>query len=486
MMNTGISQARKVLIVSSHPLFGQGLRRLLQERPQADVQVVSIVPSVEEAVAALTTVDPDLVIVDYDDERVNRDEFLARFVEGEKRLRVVLLSLKEGGSEAIVYDRRTLAASQIDDWLKEWTFSQSVRKSRRRLFNKTRTADRKADLRRANMKHGIFATLLVVALAILVSLGLDSARLLPVAASVQAGPIDDLFRFHFRAIAILFALIVGLMVYSIFIFRRRKGDETDAPHIEGNPRLEVLWTIVPLGAVLYISALGAVTLGEIQRPDPRPLEVNVYGTQWSWRFEYPELGVSSTELVLPVNKQVLLRLSSTDVIHSFWVPEFRVKQDALPGGEDMIRDLRVTPNLEGDYKVRCAEMCGVQHAYMEADVSVLSQSGYDAWVAEQTASLSDDPVARGQRWSQQFGCLACHTIDGATGLGPTWQGLYGHEVEMEDGTIIVVDEAYLLESITDPGAKIVKGFNNIMPANIADPMTEDQILDVIEFIKSLQ
>src|SRR5512139_3940965 len=110
-------EKRRVLIVSSHPLFGQGLRSLLQQRPEADVHVVGIVSSVDQAIAALNTAQPDLVIVDYDDEQVNRDEFLARFVEGERRLRVVLLSLKEGGSEAIVYDRRTLAASQIDDWL---------------------------------------------------------------------------------------------------------------------------------------------------------------------------------------------------------------------------------------------------------------------------------------------------------------------------------------------------------------------------------
>jgi chemotaxis response regulator CheB len=117
---------RRVLIVSSHPLFGQGLRKLLHERKEPDVTVVDIIASVEEAVKAIDRVHPDLVIVDYDDERVNRDEFLAHFLEGARELRVVLLSLKEGGSQAVVYDRRTLSAAQIDDWLKEWNYSNQT------------------------------------------------------------------------------------------------------------------------------------------------------------------------------------------------------------------------------------------------------------------------------------------------------------------------------------------------------------------------
>jgi cytochrome c oxidase subunit II len=290
---------------------------------------------------------------------------------------------------------------------------------------------------------------------------------------------------HFRIIAFLFALIVGLMLYSILVFRRRPGDESDADHVEGNTKLEVLWTILPLAVVIYVSYLGAVILGDITRPDPRALEVRVIASQWSWRFEYPEWQLTTNELVLPANKQVVLKMISTDVIHSFWVPEFRVKQDILPGGEDMVRELRVTPNLEGEYTLRCAEMCGRLHANMEAPVRVLSQASFDDWVTDQSQAVPEDPIERGRFWAQQYGCLACHSTDGSPLIGPTWQNVYMHEVPLEDGTTVIADEAYLYESIVDPGAKIVQGFPNIMP-NLADAMTEEQITEIIEFIKTLE
>jgi cytochrome c oxidase subunit II len=494
---------RRVLIVSSHPLFGKGLRNLLQDRKEADVVVVGIVSSVEEAVNALNNVTPDLVIVDYDDDKVNRDEFLAHFVEGAQRLRVVLLSLKEGGSQAIVYDRRSLAASEIDDWLKEWNdtgkspvpAAQGAGKS---VFTKTGPAffrsrfrqgirnDQGSEFeqRRTSMKHFLFAIGLVIALTALTVFGLRALPLLPTAASLQAQPIDELFSYHFFLIAFLFSLIVGFMLYSIIVFRRKPGDESDGDHIEGNTRLEILWTLAPLAAVVFFSYLGAVILGEIERPDPRPMEVNIVASQWSWRFEYPDNEVISNELVLPINQQVLFRMVSTDVIHSFWVPEFRVKQDILPGGENMIRELRVTPNLVGDFTLRCAEMCGEQHSIMEAPVKVVSQNDFVAWLDEQAALVPEDPIDRGQLWARQNGCLACHTTDGTPGIGPTWKDVYGHEVLLDDGSTVFADEEYLYESITQPGEKIVAGFSNIMP-NLSEQLTEEQIQEIIEFIKSL-
>ncbi|MFU8773049.1 MAG: cytochrome c oxidase subunit II, partial [Anaerolineales bacterium] len=192
--------------------------------------------------------------------------------------------------------------------------------------------------------------------------------------------IDELFNIHFLAIVVLFALIVGLMVFSILVFRRKPGDKTDGPHVEGSSNLEVIWTIVPLIAVLVIAFVGADVLGAVERPEPRPLEVRVVSSQWNWLFEYPDYGIISPELVLPIDQQALLLLTSTDVIHSFWVPEFRVKQDALPGGEDMVRPLRITPTQIGNYKVLCAELCGLGHADMRADIRVVSQDEFDEWV----------------------------------------------------------------------------------------------------------
>jgi cytochrome c oxidase subunit 2 len=471
---------RRVLIVSSHPLFGKGLEKLLQERLTPDSSIVGIVSTVEDAVRALDTSNPDLVIVDYDDERVNRDEFLARFVESARQLRVVLLSLKEGGSEAIVYDRRTMAAAQIDDWLDEWSTSDrsKPRKNARTRFLK------KTGPRSSNMKHFIAVAVVIAALFGLLFLGLQSVRLLPVAASAQAGPIDGLFRLHFILIIFLFSLIVGLMVYSLVVFRRKKDDLTDGPHMEGNTTLEIAWTIIPLLVVLAVSFIGSRVLAQVNQADPKPLHVNVYAQQWSWRFEYPEDGISSDTLYLPVDRQVVLRMISADVIHSFWVPEFRVKQDVLPGGEGMVRELRINPNLIGDYKVRCAEVCGTRHAFMEQDVKVVSESDFNAWL-EESSVASDDPVVRGQQTAQSVGCMACHSIDGTTVVGPTWKGLYMSQVPLEDGSTVTADDAYLLESIKEPQTKIHQGLPNVMP-RLADNMTDEQIQDIIAFIKSLK
>lgn len=468
---------RRVLIVSSHPLFGKGIQRLLQARLAPGSSVVGMVSTVEEAVSAINSANPDLVIVDYDDDRVNRDEFLARFVETARQLRVVLLSLKEGGSQAIVYDRRTLAAAQIDDWLAEWSFNNQSGRSAKKLIGMPISG-----LRSSNMKHFIVVMLVIAALFALLLVGLEQVRLLPVAASAQSIVIDQLFQLHFIMIIFLFSLIVGIMIYSLVVFRRRKGDLTDGPHIEGNTTLEIAWTIVPLLVVLAVSFIGSRVLAQVNQVDPKPLYVNVIARQWSWTFEYPEEGITTDTLVLPVDRQVVLRMRSEDVIHSFWVPEFRVKQDVLPG--DLVRELRINPNRTGEYKVRCAEMCGTQHAFMEQAVQVVSQADYTSWVTENSVA-SDDPVARGQQTAQNIGCMACHSVDGTTVVGPTWQGLFMSEVPLEDGSTVTADEAYLEESIREPQLKIHDGFQNVMP-RLADNMTDEQIQDIIEFIKSLQ
>jgi cytochrome c oxidase subunit 2 len=478
---------RRVLIASSHPLFGQGLRSLLKERQQVGVEVVGIVANLDEALRALDRLNPDLIIVDYDDQKLNRDEFLARFVEGEKKLRVVLLSL-QSAQEAIVYDRRTLAAAQIDDWLEEWNFTDENPKtdtagvllgSRLRKPVGTTSDDRRAYMKNrfGGALHLIIAGVLVLITTALLIFGMRYIRLLPVAASAQATPIDWLFNLEFQVIAFLFSLIVVFMLYSIVVFRRRRGDETDAAHIEGSSRLEVAWTIAPLVTVLFFAYLGGNNLAATLAPEPKPLRVEVIGRQWSWSFIYPDLGVISDQLYLPQDKQALLLLRSEDVIHSFWVPEFRVKQDALPGGQEFVRPLRITPTMAGEYKVRCAELCGTQHAYMEAPVFVVAQEEFDAWAAK-AAGLSEDPAERGQKWAQQFGCVACHSVDGAQLVGPSWVNLCDGQETMNDGSVLETTEDYVRESILSPDAHIVQGFApGIMPKQFIDPITKKQITD---------
>ena len=337
------------------------------------------------------------------------------------------------------------------------------------------------------MRHFVIVGILVVVTTILTYVGLDSANLMPLAASAQAMPIDWMWNLELIFMSFFFALIVVPMAYSLIIFRRKKGDTSDAEHMEGNTKLEIAWTVIPLFIVLAFAYLGAVNLAETRRVDPDAIVVKVTGIQWSWKFEYPAVdGVSvvSDELHLPAGKQVLLQMTSMDVIHSFWVPEFRVKQDLVPG---RITELRITPTLEGNYKVRCAELCGTSHAYMEKPVVISSQEGFDGWMAEQVKlaeKAAATPEGRGKALVDANGCVACHSINGSPGIGPTWFGLFGSEVELTDGTAVIADEAYITESIKAPQAKIVAGFENqLMPTY---GFTDEQIADIVAYIKTLR
>ncbi len=338
------------------------------------------------------------------------------------------------------------------------------------------------------IRHFIGTAIIVAALTVGIGLWLRQviARM-PLGASQQAAGISALLELHFWAIAFLFALIVGIMLYSIVFFRQKKGQLEDGDHIEGNTPLELLWTIVPLGVVIYFSFLGGQTLSDIEQVRSDSLRVNVTGRQWSWSFEYPETGITSAELYLPVDRQVLLRLRSTDVLHSFWVPEFGPKQDLLPGG--LVRELRVTPTEEGTYKIRCAELCGKQHAQMLADVVVLSRTGFDNWVADTIAAdpcLEGDQIGCGRKLSTESGCLACHSLDGSNNIGPTWVGLFGSEHAHTDGTTSVVDAEHIYEAIRNPGAQIYTGFENVMPVAIGETLTDEDIADITAFIESLR
>lgn len=487
------SKHRRVLIASSHALFGQGLRSLLQERKTTGVEVVSMVSNLEEALEALDRLNPDLIIVDYDDEKLNREEFLARFVEGEKKLRVVLLSL-QSAKEAIIYDRRAMAAAQIDDWLEDWNISDvpgrgSGEHGRLVTNDNSRSASMKRSLSKAI--HLIIASILVAVSTMALIYGAKFIRLLPLSASVQARPIDHLFDLEFKVIAFLFSLIIVFMVYTIVVFRRQRNDLTDAAHVEGSNTLEIAWTAAPLALVMAFAYLGSTALAQTLAPEPKALRVQVIGRQWAWSFVYPDSGIISDKLYLPVDRQALLLLQSEDVIHSFWVPEFRVKQDALPGGEDFVRPLRVTPTMEGTFKLRCAELCGRLHTTMIADVVVLPQQEFDAWLAK-ASGLSADPAARGQKWAQQFGCISCHSIDGAKLVGPTWQGLYMKQETLADGSTVIADDTYIRESIVNPDAKIATGFPpGVMPKQFIDPVskkpiTDQQITDIIAYMQTLR
>ena len=334
------------------------------------------------------------------------------------------------------------------------------------------------------MRHFIILAVLILALSVLVYVGLNSIGLLPESASLQADSIDWLFDIEIMAISFLFSLIIVPLIYSLIVFRRKPGETGDGEYIEGHTKLEITWTIIPLIVVLALAYLGAWSLGDTLRADPEAMEVEVIAFQWGWIFKYPDYGITTDELYLPVDEQVLLVMESTDVIHSFWVPEFRVKQDIIPGQET---ELRITPIQEGNYTVRCAELCGTDHAYMLSPVVVIPDAEFLTWVEDQQALIPDtvgpDPD-RGEAFYQLY-CQACHSIDGSPGNGPTWLGLYGSDVELADGTTVIADEAFILESILDPNATIVAGYQAGMP-QFSLTLSEEEIEDILAFIETLQ
>ncbi len=352
------------------------------------------------------------------------------------------------------------------------------------------------------MKHliGVIALIAVLTLASWAWLGSGFDQLLPFRASEEAFYVDRLFGMHLYVIGFLFALIMGFMFYSIIAFRQKPGETKDGDYFHGNTTLEIAWTIIPLGTVLYFAVLGTQYLKEITEPELNELVVEVTGSQWNWRFDYPEYGIISGDLYLPSDRQTVLQLTSIDVIHSFWVPEFRVKQDAVPG---MVHPLRITPTETGDYVIRCAEICGKEHAYMLADVHVLESAEFVDWLEEQIGPLTaestgedddDSETAEVERAEAELGrvladvngCLKCHSVDGTPGDGPTWLGIYETEETLEDGSTVIVDADYIRNSILNPQDQIVAGFTDVdMPVNFAAVLTDDDIDALADYIESL-
>lgn len=341
-----------------------------------------------------------------------------------------------------------------------------------------------------NKLHYVILAALVAVGTVLTYFGLRVIGPLPIQASAQSIPIDWLLDLEMMLTGFFFSIIMAPLIYSLIVFRRRKGETGDGVHFEGHTGLEITWIIVPLIVVVWLGIIGADNLRTVRAIDPDAVEVKVIAFQWEWLFVYPQ-GFTSEKLYLPVDKQAILKMESRDVLHSFWVPEFRLKQDIVPG---RVTDYRITPNLIGLYKIRCAELCGAAHTTMQEDVIVLSQEEYAEWLADNTAAAISaratedaDPnpnAGRGEVLYTVQGCKACHSIDGTKGIGPTWKGVADSQVRLADGTTVLADQAFLEESIREPNAKIVAGYKeNAMPDF---GLTENQIRDLVAFIQTLK
>lgn len=243
----------------------------------------------------------------------------------------------------------------------------------------------------SNKRHFIIVAVLVVITTFALGFLLNGVLTLPDQGVTQAVTVDNLFRVHMWLIAFLFALVGVFMVYSFVVFRRaRREDEGD--HFEGNTTLEVLWTAIPLVLVVVFAFVGVRTLSDITASTPDDLTIQVTGQQWSWVFDYPN-GTTNAELVVPVGQPLLLEMTSNDVIHSFWVPEWRVKQDLVPG---MNTHINFTPKITGEFTLACNQACGFSHTEMYAKVRVVPPDEFTAWLDEQA-------VAQGIQPAQQAG-----------------------------------------------------------------------------------
>jgi cytochrome c oxidase subunit 2 len=334
------------------------------------------------------------------------------------------------------------------------------------------------------MRRYVVISILVIVSTYLIHAFLMRVGLLPPEASTQSIAVDNLFYVHYWMISFLFSLVMVTMIYSLIAFRRRKGEQGDGVYLTGMTALEITWTAIPFMAVLVLSYVGAQTLGQESVIDPTALVVKVTAGQWYWQFSYPAYGISSSSLYLPVQTPVDLQMTSVDVIHDFYVPEFRIKQDIVPG---RTLDLRITPSLIGKYTVECAVLCGTGHSYMTSPVVVVSQSDFQLWVAQQQKASAGNPALLGQQLATQYGCVNCHSEDGTTGIGPTWLHLYGSPVSLSDGTTVTADDTYLQNSITEPNLQIVAGFPpDVMPQSFSQVLSQTDITDIIAFIKTLK
>ena len=282
------------------------------------------------------------------------------------------------------------------------------------------------------------------------------------------------------AVCLFFAVAVTIAIlYFVFRFRRKSAGEIGVA-IHGDMRLEAAWILVPLVLALAMFAGGAVVYVDFRRAPADTLDIYVIGKQWMWKLQQPNGQKEINELHVPVGQNVRLIMASEDVIHDFSVPAFRVKMDVVPGHYNT---LWFRPTKTGKYHFFCSQYCGTNHAIMGGWVTVMEPDEYTAWLSG-TSGAADNPVLAGQKLFAERACVTCHLSDGK-GRAPSLNGVYGGQVRLADGSTVTADDAYIRESILVPSAKIVAGYQPVMPA-FQGQLTEEQTLDLIAYVKSLQ
>ena len=308
---------------------------------------------------------------------------------------------------------------------------------------------------------------------------------IPEVASNLAGKVDGVLWVITLMSLVFFVLITVVLVYFSIKYRRRSEDE-DTPYITGNESLEIIWTVIPSILLIVLFVYGYVVYMDMRTPPKDAVDINVVGKQWIWEFDYYNGKKTLNELYLKQNVPVRMVMRADDVLHSFFAPQFRVKQDILPG---RYTQLWFTPTKVGTFDLFCAEYCGTGHSKMLAKIQVLSPEAYDIWengaqIEEGPAVSGLTPAELGERIYNEKGCNACHSTDGSVVLGPTFKGLVGRTGENADGSTFTSDENYIRQSILEPQAQIVKGFQPVMPS-FKGILTDDDISALIAYMKTL-
>ena len=300
---------------------------------------------------------------------------------------------------------------------------------------------------------------------------------LPDAMSTFANDVDALFWFVFWTSTVLFIAVVAAKLY--FILRYKRTDDTSVPEpVHESKVLEAAWIVVPTILVLFVFLWGFDVYLRMNTAPPDSYEITVRGKQWAWEFEYAEGITAFKEMYVPVGRPVKLIMSSQDVLHSFFIPAFRVKMDVIP---NRYTSLWFEATEQGEYQIFCTEYCGTTHSGMLAKVVVVSEEKFAAWISEQSQDLPPEQLGE-QLFAQ---CAACHAIDGSAKNGPALNGRFGTQRKLADGSTVSFDEDYIRTSILNPASQVAEGFQPIMPAGYSS-MSAKQIDGLVAYVKSLK
>jgi len=329
---------------------------------------------------------------------------------------------------------------------------------------------------------GILASLVGIAIVLAIDW-------FPTPAAGSADTIDTVYDVLLICSVPIFVLVMTVAIYSVVRFRAKPGDMRDGAPIHGNTRLEVVWVTIPFLMVTALAIYGWIVLDDLEAKQPNTLVVNVTGQQFTWSFDYPSEKVKSNQLVLPKDRPVEFRIHTKDVLHSFWVPEFRLKSDAVPG---LTTKIRLTPNRIGRYQVVCAELCGIGHSTMRQNVRVVPTSEFSSWVDNQKQAAGGAPGGEQAGGGEEAGgggtdgaavfaangCGSCHTLKPANATGTV-----GPDLDKIDNPT----SAFIKQSITDPDKVVTKGFQpNIMPQDFGDKLSSDELDALVEYLLKAQ